>query len=234
MPTGMLWMAIGIAAVAWLPRLPSPVLLACAAIVIALLAGCLWWYCRHRCWRNVTQRICVAIVALTLGMVWGCGYGYYIRSGLLPIELEQQSLLLRGRIDGLVEQHVAFVSSGESAQRGAVARPVQHFQFAVDEKVSDSKLPRLIQLNWYDAEKAPQPGERWQLRVKLKRPRGFANPAGFDYAAWLIANRVGATGYVERSDDNQQMAAPPELSIYCKLEMKLVNKACGSLRLVAT
>lgn len=41
MPTGMLWMAIGIAAVAWLPCLPSPALLACSASAIALLAGCL-------------------------------------------------------------------------------------------------------------------------------------------------------------------------------------------------
>lgn len=237
MLTGMLWMAIGIAAVAWLPHLPAPALLACAAMMSALLAGFLrWgcrynhWFCQHKRWRNTLQHFSLALVALMLGVVWGCGYGYYICSGLLPIELEQQSLLLHGRIDGLVEQRAALVRA-ESAQHGAATpQPVLHFQFAVEERTavdsaavdvanSDThlartlQLPRLLQLNWYDAERVPQAGERWQLRVKLKRPRGFANPGGFDYAAWLVANRIGATGYVERSSDNRALARAPWLSI---------------------
>ncbi|MFZ6767103.1 DNA internalization-related competence protein ComEC/Rec2 [Undibacterium sp. Di26W] len=41
-----------------------------------------------------------------------------------------------------------------------------------------------------------QPGERWQLRVRLKRPHGNANPYGFDYEAWLLEQRLRATGTV--------------------------------------
>jgi competence protein ComEC len=39
-------------------------------------------------------------------------------------------------------------------------------------------------------------GERWELTVRLKRPRGTANPHGFDYEAWLLERNLRATGYV--------------------------------------
>lgn len=40
-------------------------------------------------------------------------------------------------------------------------------------------------------------GEGWELWVRLKRPRGFANLGGFDYERWLLARGIGATGYVK-------------------------------------
>lgn len=39
-------------------------------------------------------------------------------------------------------------------------------------------------------------GQQWQFTVKLRRPRGFVNPAGMDYQAYLLRNNVAATGYV--------------------------------------
>ena len=60
------------------------------------------------------------------------------------------------------------------------------------------------------AEPAPavQPGERWQLTVRLQRPHGSANPHGFDYEVWLLEQGVRATGYV-RADavDNRRLAS---------------------------
>ncbi|MGI4846704.1 MAG: ComEC/Rec2 family competence protein [Janthinobacterium lividum] len=41
-----------------------------------------------------------------------------------------------------------------------------------------------------------QPGERWQLTVRLRRPHGNANPYGFDYEAWLLEQNLRATGSV--------------------------------------
>ncbi|QDR35523.1 DUF4131 domain-containing protein, partial [Pseudomonas aeruginosa] len=37
----------------------------------------------------------------------------------------------------------------------------------------------------------------WRLAVTLKPPRGLVNAAGFDYEAWLLAQRVGAVGTVK-------------------------------------
>lgn len=39
-------------------------------------------------------------------------------------------------------------------------------------------------------------GQYWSLTVKLKTPRGFVNPGGFDYQAWLLNQGLSATGYV--------------------------------------
>ncbi|RZA33742.1 MAG: DNA internalization-related competence protein ComEC/Rec2, partial [Lysobacteraceae bacterium] len=62
--------------------------------------------------------------------------------------------------------------------------------------------PRKIAVSWYGQASTPaspdavQPGERWQLVVRLQRPHGNANPYGFDYEAWLLEQGVRATGYV--------------------------------------
>src|SRR5690606_21844580 len=57
-------------------------------------------------------------------------------------------------------------------------------------------LPQRLRLAWYDGP-AVQAGERWRLAVRLKRPHGGVNPQAFDYEAWLLAQRIGATGTVK-------------------------------------
>ena len=210
MRAGMWWMAVGIAAVAWLPFLLPPIFLTGAVCAGSIAALALRRYARGA----VARHLGIALIALALGLAWGSAYGYHIRSGLLPVALEKQSLLLRGHIDGLVEQRDG------SARFDRATLPVLRFQFAVDRQHSGAAhLPRRIQLNWYAAGpftaagRAPRPGEYWQLRVKLRRPRGFANPGGFDYEAWLVANRIGATGYVQSGADNRRLAPAPRWSI---------------------
>ncbi|WP_235936948.1 ComEC/Rec2 family competence protein [Vreelandella azerica] len=43
-----------------------------------------------------------------------------------------------------------------------------------------------------------QPGERWEMTLRLRPPRGFSNPDTFDYQAWLWRERLHATGYVRQ------------------------------------
>jgi competence protein ComEC len=50
-----------------------------------------------------------------------------------------------------------------------------------------------------------QPGERWQLSVRLQRPHGNANPYGFDYEVWLLEQGLRATGYVRPSVANRRL-----------------------------
>ncbi len=57
-------------------------------------------------------------------------------------------------------------------------------------------LPRRLELTWYDAPWVPLPAERLELELRLRRPRGFANPGGMDYAARMLRLGVGAAGYV--------------------------------------
>ena len=57
-------------------------------------------------------------------------------------------------------------------------------------------LPSRLELTWYQAPWQPQPAERLLLEVRLRRPRGFANPGGMDLAAKMLRNGIGAGGYV--------------------------------------
>ncbi|HEX8611124.1 MAG TPA: DNA internalization-related competence protein ComEC/Rec2 [Telluria sp.] len=84
------------------------------------------------------------------------------------------------------------------------------FNFKVERVLDEAiKLPPRVSLSWYagyrDAVQPVadvQPGERWQLVVRLQRPHGNANPYGFDYEAWLLEQGVRATGYV-RAEGNR-------------------------------
>lgn len=78
------------------------------------------------------------------------------------------------------------------------------FNFLVEQaRGASGPVPPKIALAWYDGYRDVrqavgdlQPGERWQLTVRLQRPHGNSNPHGFDYEVWLLEQGVRATGYV--------------------------------------
>jgi competence protein ComEC len=96
------------------------------------------------------------------------------------------------------------------------------FNFAVEHVVGATMVvPPRVSLAWYEGfregaqpARAPQqvgnvqPGERWQLTVRLQRPHGNANPYGFDYEVWQLEQGVRATGYVRpEGDKNRRLGA---------------------------
>ena len=60
-------------------------------------------------------------------------------------------------------------------------------------------LPPLVELTWYEPEWRPRAAERVALEVRLRRPRGFANPGSADLEARMLREGIGATGYVRRA-----------------------------------
>ncbi len=101
----------------------------------------------------------------------------------LHAALEGQTLAIDGRVTSVPQ---------------AVAQGLR-FRFRPDPG-SDQRLPRCIELTWYEPDWTPLPAERLALEVKLRRPRGFANPGGTDYAARMLREGVGATGYVRAAE----------------------------------
>jgi competence protein ComEC len=63
-----------------------------------------------------------------------------------------------------------------------------------------------VRLSWYRNPPALVAGERWQLRVVLKPPHGFADPGALDYERWLFVRRIKATGYVRESVENRRLS----------------------------
>jgi competence protein ComEC len=126
--------------------------------------------------------------ALAAGALWALARALVLLNHQLPPELDGTEWLILGDVVS-----IPTVSAGQV-----------RFDFAPD---STPGLPCKLQLTWFDAESAPRATERWQLRVRLRSPRGFANPGGFDYEGNLFRDGVGATGYVRGSPDNVQLAS---------------------------
>ncbi|MCC8394395.1 ComEC/Rec2 family competence protein [Paraburkholderia sp. MMS20-SJTR3] len=84
------------------------------------------------------------------------------------------------------------------------------FLFAVDS--NDARLaafPPVIRLSWIAGDAPPpalEPGERWRLPVRLKRPHGNANFGVRDAEASLLARNVRATGYVSAPQRARRLA----------------------------
>ena len=68
-----------------------------------------------------------------------------------------------------------------------------------------SPVPRRILVSWYDNAPEIRPGQAWQLQLRVRPPRGSANPGVFDYERWLFSERIGATGWVRDSAVNRRL-----------------------------
>src|SRR5690606_38393794 len=139
------------------------------------------------------------LVAAGFGMAWGVFYGHGILDNLLPEELVGKDVVVSGRV-------VDLPVSDERRQR--VILKVDRAYMAEDEAARPlDNFPTKIQISWYARDPVEvRSGERWQWQVRLKRPRGFINPGGFDYQVWLMRRDIGGTGYVRESGYTQRLA----------------------------
>lgn len=69
------------------------------------------------------------------------------------------------------------------------------FSFRVD-RGGDDRVPGRLRLTWYDPPEDLTAGRDYALVVRLRPPRGLANPGAFDYERWLMLEGYGASGYV--------------------------------------
>lgn len=54
-------------------------------------------------------------------------------------------------------------------------------------------LGKTVQVTWYAEDPLPvQPGERWRLPLRLRRPGGLRNPGGFDFERHALVHRIAA------------------------------------------
>jgi competence protein ComEC len=122
------------------------------------------------------------IALLLFGFSWACVSAQWVLDDRLAPQLDARTLWLQGQVVGLPE----------------VAQGVVRFQ--VEQATSRrDKLPARLRVSWYGGP-VVHAGETWRLAVRLKRPHGLVNPQAFDYEAWLLAQRIGATGTVKSGE----------------------------------
>ncbi|KFA34504.1 transporter [Xanthomonas vasicola pv. vasculorum NCPPB 206] len=187
---------LGVVACAWSPALLPRMLYASCVCVALLGIGMTMW--RGPRWR--ARLVLLTTVLLGFGLM-GWQVGGALQAQLLPQD-EAREMTVRGRIVGLPI----------AEQRRT------RFQLRVDEDQAQHSALRgkLVQLAWYDdfgAERigpraALHAGAHWQLRLKLRAPRGLRNPGGFDAERQALAQRIAATGYVRVPAAAHQTAPP--------------------------
>jgi len=136
------------------------------------------------CWRKhkKLQVVFLALLALTLGFTWALLYSKNLLSQDLPKNLEKQNITIECYINSLPKYDTERLS----------------FACAL-EKINEKKNKTKILLSWYrnyPSYPTLRVGDRWQFTAKLKRPHSTANPGAFDHEAYLLENKIRATGYV--------------------------------------
>jgi competence protein ComEC len=189
----LLAFAAGVGLAQLTPELPSSTLSGTALFIATLLAT-------YFLLREKSTRFAITI---SLALIIGASYAL-LRADLrmgdeLPREWEGRDIELVGVIDELPQ---------------ADAQGIR-FAFDVERIITpNTHVPQRIALGWYKAsvkelQGEPLPtlhhGERWQLIVRLKRPHGYVNPAGFDVEAWLLENNLRATGSVRGDEPNRRL-----------------------------
>lgn len=141
---------------------------------------------------------------LGLPIIGGLGLG--ISRLRLPVLVLVGLLWALVRTDpGLPLQLPSYLESQDLRVQGWVASIPKpsfwrtRFQLEVDSlRHGDTVVPLRgkLQLAWYDTPVFLQVGDKWEFTVRLKRPRGLANPGGYDYERWLFTKEIAARGYV--------------------------------------
>lgn len=161
------------------------------------------------------HRLFRAAAFFAIGFLWAWLRADMILSQALAPALEGQAIAVEGTVSGLPGRQ------GDSVR----------FELdvtAVTAMGREWPSPGRIRLAWYHQAADPKPGESWRFAVKLKRPHGFMNPAGFDYEGWLFQQRMRATGYVLDSEDNT-LLGPPRGELVNRVRNAIRHEIAGSL-----
>jgi competence protein ComEC len=175
---GVMWLQQQAALPGWL-TLSALGASACALIAVARLC-----FVRGAVWSSRAGWLAVLLAAACVGFGYAAWRAQTRLAFELPREWEGRDIVLSGWVKGLPTR------SADNTR----------FLFAVDTAdVPVERFPRTLQLSWIADDAPPpalEPGSRWRLNVRLKRPHGNANWGVRDAEAVLLAHDVRATGYV--------------------------------------
>lgn len=174
--TAALSLLTGTAVVQWLAVLPSPWLL-------GVVATCAWLMA----WRMPRMRW---LAILLFGFAWAAWCGHAAMKARLPAAWEGQDFQVTGRVVGLAQ-----------TKAGATG-----MQFQIEQARRDGRAVAwqgLARISWYGQPPAAlEPCSRWQLLVRLRRPRGTVDPGGADAERSALARGIAAVGYVRDDPSN--------------------------------
>ena len=196
----LLAISFGVFSIAFYSNLPSAWVFVVLALSSVLLLGFL--NIKHRQAPSVVLKISRLTALFAIGSIWGLVAAYDIQHHRLPDSLDGSDFVISGYV-GTVHN--------EDKRR-------TRFDFHVDSAHllgdSDTKIPlkHILLSNYSENQKNRelllQTGDKWSFVARLKVPRGFLNPAGFDYQAWLLQEGYSATGYIRQPELRKILSTP--------------------------
>lgn len=199
--------SLGIILVGFSPELPSVFSVGIASTVMAFLTVFL-----HKRFSSI-----FLLLALVAGLCYGVISGHRFLDNQLNSNLAERDLVVEGQVIDLPQ---------ENNRRQLFTMRVTRAYSPYEPQNNFSHFPAKINISSY-GEVRVKTGETWRVVVKLKKPRGFVNPGGFDYQALLLRRGIGATGYI-RQGESRLLEAAPAFSLDVlryELQQWLINKS---------
>lgn len=202
---GILSFVLGVGLLQWQADLPAMPLV---FFLFPLFAGVIVCWSGQAHAVRFISRCLLLVFLLGCGYFWAAGKAYWRLADSLPEDWEGKDVQITGFVSNMplyTDRKVGFLFYVEH-----VITPHAH-------------VPKRISLSWYNNKTGDDgrtvlpvinPGERWQMTVRLKRPHGTANPHGFDYEKWVLERNIRAVGYVREADDNIRLEAITGWSLY--------------------
>jgi competence protein ComEC len=153
--------------------------------LFASLTGFLWACCAIVFCLLVTRRWSHYLACIGFGILWATVYAHYQLEARPDPHFLNQPVTAVGIVNSI-----------------PVVRTI-HTQF-------DFKLDRLtvgtvtgtsrsnVRLRWYGDRPLLEPGQKWQLQIKLKPVRGYRNASTHDRELKYLRDHIHATGYVSK------------------------------------
>ncbi|CAJ0808433.1 hypothetical protein LMG19087_00226 [Ralstonia wenshanensis] len=178
----------------------------------------------------VWQPLCVLVLCLSLAAVMRR------RPALFPVLLVASAIAAGfGWSDWRAQQRMAvalspawegkdIIATGVVAELPQTGDEATRFLFHIESSNAGDAVPPRVRLSWYgtrnwgnvgeegaEADRRAgipdlQPGQRWQLTLRLKRPHSLTNPGGFDGEYAMLADNIRAVGYVRTGKRAQNIA----------------------------
>ena len=208
-----------------------PLIPAIHIAAIGLAASLCAWLTTQR--RPMFAIMLAATLAVAGGAAMGFGWAQWRAESRMADSLPRDAEIKDLEIIG------AIASLPQLTERGT------RFEFDVERVLADgmgetAAVPSHISLTWYKETNRKtaevtlpptiEPGERWHLTVRLKRPHGTMNPHGFDFEAWALERNIRATGYIRVKGENSKL---PENAVGFMYQVDRMRMALRSRMLAA-
>ncbi len=216
-----LFFLLGTLTIQFIPQLPSVIWIGLFLSISIFLST--FFY------KKTFSSIFISTSALLAGLLLSTTVAKNQLDKRIPPKWEGQDIILQGQVKGIPKQREDGVRFRLEINKASLkAEPEKQIN-----------LRGMVRLGWFRTPEIVNADETWQLVVRMKRPSGFSNPAGFDYEKWLFTERISATGYIrddKKAGINKRLSKAPWWSvdylrqtIHHKIQTGVEDKASAAI-----